>query len=111
MPFQSISVGYDAACAVTNAASAYCWGDNRYGQLGSGATVPSTMPVAVTGGLAFGAVAAGPGYTYGLTTAGDGYCWGGSSSGNLGTGFYDTLAHPASMTRSRIPCRLWSRAA
>lgn len=31
-----LSVGYDTVCAVTDAAAAYCWGSNYYGEIGDG---------------------------------------------------------------------------
>ena len=48
--FQSVSVGYNHACAVTVAGSwgeAHCWGNNPYGQVGvDPASAPSVVPAA-----------------------------------------------------------------
>lgn len=43
----SISAGKDSACAVANG-SAYCWGNNNYGQLGNNTTTSNQTPQAVT---------------------------------------------------------------
>lgn len=82
--FTDIAAGGDHACAVAVGGDAYCWGHNRYGQLGTGGTSDSPVAVAVTGGLKFTSITAHQMTTCGLTTAGDGYCWGNGAAGNLG---------------------------
>src|SRR2546428_13988235 len=66
--------------------AAYCWGGNGSGKLGDGSTASSTVPVAVTGGLTFSAVATGWDHTCGLTVSGAAYCWGRNDDGELGNG-------------------------
>jgi alpha-tubulin suppressor-like RCC1 family protein len=39
----------DHTCAVTRGSRAFCWGINSYGQLGTGTTTESYVPVAVVG--------------------------------------------------------------
>ena len=39
--FSSISAGTDHTCAVENSGSVYCWGFNKYGQIGKG--IPDEM--------------------------------------------------------------------
>jgi hypothetical protein len=57
---QVSAAGEFAACAVDVAGEAYCWGDNRHGQLGDGSTVSqSNVPVA-TGLRAPAGVTAAP---------------------------------------------------
>lgn len=65
----------------------YCWGSNRSGQLGNGATADGLVPVAVNG-LAGGAatISAGDGHTCAMTAAGGVMCWGGNRHGQLGNG-------------------------
>ena len=46
--FQSITVGSDYTCALTNEGKAYCWGNNEYGQLGNNSTTNSSIPLAVS---------------------------------------------------------------
>jgi alpha-tubulin suppressor-like RCC1 family protein len=45
--FSTIAVTEDHACALTLEGEAYCWGQNRTGQLGTGNNIDSNEPVAV----------------------------------------------------------------
>jgi len=45
--FQSISAGEVTSCGVTTGSVAYCWGDNEYGQLGTGDLTSSQVPIRV----------------------------------------------------------------
>ncbi|HEY3221949.1 MAG TPA: hypothetical protein VGJ80_14560 [Gemmatimonadales bacterium] len=45
--FASISAGGHHTCAITTDGKAYCWGDNVYGQLGTGNTTGRNVPVVV----------------------------------------------------------------
>jgi alpha-tubulin suppressor-like RCC1 family protein len=49
LSFTSINAATLHACGRTADGRVYCWGDNANGQLGSGTTTPSTVPVAVIG--------------------------------------------------------------
>jgi len=85
--FTSITTGDYHSCAITAAGAAWCWGRDEYGQLGDNSVATRrTSPVAVAGGLAFTAVAAGDFHTCGLTTNGAAYCWGLNDRGQLGDG-------------------------
>jgi len=98
LTFTAVSAGYLHTCGVTPSGVAYCWGDNYYGELGTGSTTSSSVPVAVTGGgLTFTAIGAGNGHTCGLSTSGAGYCWGENNSGQLGDG---------STTNSSVPVKV-----
>jgi alpha-tubulin suppressor-like RCC1 family protein len=84
---RSISVGSQSACAVTTAGAVSCWGDNTYGQLGTGvATVgtDSTAPVAVPA-LSSGvtSVSVGKDYACAVTEAGAVSCWGSNLQSQL----------------------------
>jgi alpha-tubulin suppressor-like RCC1 family protein len=46
--FQSISAGEVSTCGVTTTSLAYCWGDNEYGQLGTGNKTSFQVPTKVT---------------------------------------------------------------
>lgn len=82
----SISTSSSHTCGVANGAL-YCWGANSYGQLGTGNTTNTTLPVAVMGALSgksLSSVSAGLFYTC-ATADGEAYCWG-QGSNKLGTG-------------------------
>ena len=49
LKFAVVSVGDYYSCGMTTAGAAYCWGGNFYGQLGTGTTTSSTVPVKVAG--------------------------------------------------------------
>ncbi|TME79413.1 MAG: chromosome condensation regulator RCC1 [Chloroflexi bacterium] len=85
-----LGMGDSHTCALTSAGAVYCWGANYNGQLGNGSTTNSAIPVAVSGGLSFTAVAADGGHTCGLTSAGAAYCWGDDYYGQLGDGSFTT---------------------
>jgi len=74
----SVSIGNGFACALATDGKAYCWGGNTYGQLGTGNTTASYVPIAVTGlnGITFTQITAGNFWACGLTTTGTVYCWG-----------------------------------
>lgn len=46
--FNSIGTGLGYACGLTAASEVYCWGANRYGQLGNSSTEESVRPVLVS---------------------------------------------------------------
>jgi len=90
--FASISAGQAHTCAVTVDFTAYCWGSNTAGQLGTRDLVPdcggscSGTPIEVDAPFSVKSIAAGNGHTCALTTDGAAYCWGGNADGQLGNG-------------------------
>jgi alpha-tubulin suppressor-like RCC1 family protein len=108
LTFRQVSVAGISACGLTSSGHAYCWGGNRYGQLGNGTTtgadlcfdtsLPCTAsPVAVAGGLTFTALYAGFDYSCGLTSTGAAYCWGGNSNGDFGDGTTTSSSTPTAV--------------
>ncbi|HSD88632.1 MAG TPA: hypothetical protein VLB44_13985 [Kofleriaceae bacterium] len=78
------------ACAICNG-DVYCWGDHRYGAVGSGprTSVPITAPRKVDLVLdadRWDQLVSGVGFTCGRTRNGAAYCWGFAPHGALGTG-------------------------
>ncbi len=87
-------------CGLTASGEAYCWGFNRWGQLGDGTTTDKSTPVAVAGGLQFASLWAGGRRTCGVTTSGTAYCWG--EKAKIGTARSATA--PASTELPRRQC-------
>lgn len=101
--FTSVAAGVFHTYGVTTGGDAYCWGSNRFGQLGvdlalttelcqipfqfpNTATECTSTPVLVSGGLTFARLGAGLLHTSGVTTGGEIYCWGSNNAGQLGDG-------------------------
>jgi len=86
--FSSVSLGAAHSCAIgAGTPEAYCWGDNTYGQLGTGITVGSPVPAPLAVDLQFtGGFDAGVAHTCGIIGTGDAYCWGYNIYGEVGTG-------------------------
>jgi alpha-tubulin suppressor-like RCC1 family protein len=75
------------ACGVTLTNEAYCWGGNRYGQLGDSTTATRRVrPVLVAGGHHFIQVAAGAAHTCAVTPTNRAFCWGNGREGQIGNG-------------------------
>jgi alpha-tubulin suppressor-like RCC1 family protein len=92
-----ISVGAFSVCALDSAGTAYCWGYNGYGELGTGSNARvSAVPVAVdtSGALAgktLAQISAGSVNACALDTAGAAYCWGDNQTGAVGSTAAATL--------------------
>jgi alpha-tubulin suppressor-like RCC1 family protein len=84
--FVSIHANQFHTCALTSVGTVYCWGDNSYGQLGTGTTVQSNVPTAVAAGVTFVSMSIGARHTCAVTTTGTIYCWGFNYYGQLGIG-------------------------
>lgn len=118
----SVNVGYYSTCAVsTGSGNLYCWGNNTYGNLGTGNTTLSKIPVKVSAGNAPAAnsyLDTGSYYLSGISSVslgGNGingsyytcalsaistyqvFCWGGNLFGQLGN---------ATTTQSNVPVRV-----
>jgi alpha-tubulin suppressor-like RCC1 family protein len=96
--FASLSTGNLHTCALTPAGAAYCWGGQRFGELGNGTAGIQTSPVPVVGGVSFAQVSAGYYHTCGITAAGAAYCWGFNNSGQLGDGSQSDQSTPVPVT-------------
>ena len=86
--FASVSTGKEHACALTADGEAWCWGNNRYGQLGTGSTSTDfvTEPVRVAGDHVFETISVGNAFTCAKKEDGSAWCWGTNGNGRLGHG-------------------------
>lgn len=89
--WQTVSVGASHSCALKTGGNAYCWGDNRFGQLGvtQGDSVCSSgnvrfrcsaHPLQVQPGVRFASISAGGEHTCAITVSKEAYCWGDNDS-------------------------------
>src|SRR5262245_1042074 len=89
----TVSVGGDHTCALKVDGSAYCWGSNRYYQLGASSDTlcgPTSAkfactlaPHAILPGVRFTSISVGARHTCGITIAREAYCWGGNDLGQV----------------------------
>jgi alpha-tubulin suppressor-like RCC1 family protein len=82
-----VAVTRGVVCAIDVDANLWCWGDNRFGQVGNGETsfdipVPVATPNQITG--SFSEVEIGDGHTCALLVDGRLMCWGDCQAGQLG---------------------------
>ncbi len=87
-----ISASEEHACAVLSG-NVWCWGDNTYGQLGTGNATASNIPVQVSGLSSVSKVSVGLNYTCALKDGGV-FCWGYNGTGALGTGDFSHRFSP-----------------
>lgn len=113
LTFMEVKVGAGSVCGLTSGGSAYCWGNNARGELGNGSTTGpeaclrpgqqtpsacSTVPVAVSGGRTYTALALGWAHACALTDGGAAYCWGDNAAGQLGDGTTTDRSVPIPVT-------------
>jgi alpha-tubulin suppressor-like RCC1 family protein len=86
---------------VTNAGTVWCWGNNSYGQLGTGNTEPRSTPVQVPGVNNVVRVTGAGTHSCALQANGQLLCWGVNSSGAFADPLYrDTVAFATSIYES-----------
>ena len=103
LSFRTISAGALHTCGLSTNDVAYCWGSNRFGQLGRPIERVAT-PTPVNGLTGVGTLALGPNssHTCALTGTGSAFCWGNNNDAELG----NNSTQPAS-AGSRLSLR-WS---
>ncbi len=104
--FDRIGLGFNHSCMITASGSAYCWGSNQDGQLGttaptrlcSGGTVAcSPTPLPVAGNLNLTSIDGSVGHTCGLAMDGAAWCWGFGLGGQLGDGLRANSLQPVAV--------------
>jgi alpha-tubulin suppressor-like RCC1 family protein len=103
--YVSVSAGSSHTCAIDENGNAWCWGGNRFGQLGDGSTDASVSPRQVAGGNRWRQIAAGNSHTCGVTGDGTVWCWGGNFAGKLGNGSTDSSPVPVKVEGLPGPVR------
>jgi alpha-tubulin suppressor-like RCC1 family protein len=85
--FTSVSAGDSHTCAVASGGTAYCWGSNAGGKLGTGGPPGGghAVPTPVAGHVTFRSISAGYFHTCGVARNGATYCWGRNEQGEVGT--------------------------
>ena len=107
----------DHVLALKSDGTVYAWGDNAYGQLGSGDTttyktphqIPSFTNVVSISAGGTGAASSGPADGESLAAKSDGtvWAWGSNDQGQLGTGATDSSAHSTPIQVAGITGALW----
>jgi len=93
--FIAVQGGERHSCGVRADRSAWCWGDNASGQLGTGDLASSLVPVQVAGVAELSSVAPGWGqFSCALSSGGAVWCWGENGDGQLGTGDNTSSSDP-----------------
>jgi alpha-tubulin suppressor-like RCC1 family protein len=100
-PVVDLTASERGSCALVPSGDVYCWGDNGWGQLGTGSTGGSSAtPVQVAGLPASDPVvdiesSGHSNTTCALTASGDVWCWGSNDNGQLGVGSFTNSGVPA----------------
>ena len=95
LTFRHVTSGVTHTCGVTTDNRVFCWGANRYGQVGdSSAGWFKFKPVRVAGNRQYRQVDAGQDYTCAVTTGNRAFCWGHGQFGVLGTGSESSSRYP-----------------
>jgi len=96
LKWRAIATGDGTTCGVALDGVAYCWGADRFGELGHGIPADSAdAPVPVLSTQRFVDIGVGSMHVCATATTGRLYCWGYDEDGQLGRGDKDTDAsHP-----------------
>ena len=90
----AVTAGSDQTCAIKSG-TLYCWGDNTYGEVGTGTLgnqYATPQVVSLTNPGVVNAVSAAGYHTCLLYAGGTVLCWGMNNSGELGQGFFTSSA-------------------
>ena len=100
----AVSAGGFVTCALGTGGAVTCWGDNSAGEIGTGATTPTLVPMAgdpvagITTAIAISAGREGGNFVCALLADGTVKCWGDNSRGQLGNGSTTGSPTPVAVT-------------
>jgi alpha-tubulin suppressor-like RCC1 family protein len=103
LTFTLLAAGGSHTCGLTPAGKAYCWGNGRTGQLGTGVVGVNASPAPVVGTTTFISLTAGARHTCGLTSDRSVLCWGDNSMGQLGDNTVQTYGVPGGFSAQPVP--------
>lgn len=85
--WQTVIAGGNVSCAINGGGRAWCWGSNRFGQLGTVTDLEySWQPRPLAPTLRWSQLSLGSAHLCGITNDGALWCWGLNHFGQLGTG-------------------------
>lgn len=106
-PWQDLALGEEHACGIQAGGALYCWGDNRFGQLGDGSQETHESPQRIGDTVGWTDIAASEHQTCGIRD-GAVYCWGVLAT-RLHEDFSDFPPHRFTSTPQRVdPRRDWT---
>ncbi len=94
-----IATGGFHTCGIREGNTLWCWGDARFGDLGTGPAADQVLPQQITKPTA-GWVSVTAGHWHSCATRSDGtlWCWGDNSNGDLGIGTTTSVDRPDQVT-------------
>lgn len=101
LAFQRLAAGALFTCGLTTAGALYCWGNNVFGQLGTGGGGASSVPVPASGGRTYVALAAAQDHACAVETGGQLWCWGANQFGQVGDSTLTLRTAPVAVGGSR----------
>ena len=108
MAFESVHAGERHTCAIDGRGQTWCWGANRFGQLGDGTNLERDRPVRVAGDHDFVSLDLGSTHTCAIDVSGAAWCWGGNFVGKLGNDTTESSPVPVPVVGLPGPARVIS---
>ena len=90
----TVSAGHRYTCAVDRDRQVWCWGDNRWGQIGDGGRHVNWDPTLIEGLPPVVSVDAGEEHTCAVGEDGSLWCWGNNRDGEVGNGTRNPADRP-----------------